>query len=477
MDLSRLKIDRGTAAPAVRSSRPSRGRIGFPVGWLIGLGLAAGAVWLFRAPLMHQIDKVRLPKVAVARVISRSPAAAGAMSGAAANGHVVARVKAALSADTPGRIVELNVEEGQRVAKGFVVARLYSAEYEAALAVAEADRKASEAFATRVRAELQSAEADSVGAASARVAAGAAIDEAQAQLDMQILEEKRVQEIVASGDENQRRLDQAIADRKAAAARLESAKARRDTASSLERMAQSRIKVSAAAVEQAEADVLVKKSACDQAAATLDKTSIRAPFDGIVVLKDAEVGEVVSPNVQSGSNARGSVATMVDFASLEVQAEVHESSISSVKVGGAATIFLDAYPGKAYRGRVDRIWPTANRQKATIEVRTIFLEPDDRLRPEMGVRIVFNEADPSVMAADAGVEQLLVPEDAIMRAGANTSVFVVERGALRQQTVKLGERRGDQVVVEDGLVLDETVVRNPAGSLQDGDRVQVEGSK
>src|SRR6185436_18598851 len=119
----------------------------------------------------------------------------------------------------------------------------------------------------------------------------------------------------------------------------------------------------------------------------LDKTDVRAPFDGIVVLKDAEVGEVVSPNVQGGSNARGAVCTMVDFDSLEVQANVPESALSSVLLQAPADVYLDAFPDDRYEGVVDRIWPTADRQKATVEVRVRLVKKDDRLRPEMGVRI------------------------------------------------------------------------------------------
>src|SRR6185436_3600221 len=95
----------------------------------------------------------------------------------------------------------------------------------------------------------------------------------------------------------------------------------------------------------------------DQAAATLAKTAVRAPFDGVVVLKDAEIGEVVSPNALGG-NSRGSVATMVDFSTLEAQVELPETSISSVVIGAKALIFLDAFPEERYEGRVDRIWPT-----------------------------------------------------------------------------------------------------------------------
>src|SRR5690606_7887824 len=108
---------------------------------------------------------------------------------------------------------------------------------------------------------------------------------------------------------------------------------------------------------------------------------VRAPFSGVVVLKDAEVGEVVSPNVMGGASTRGAVATLVDFASLEVQADVPETSLKAVTVGAPARVFLDAFPERPYAGEVSRVWPTADRQKATVEVRVRLLEPDQRLRP------------------------------------------------------------------------------------------------
>src|SRR5262249_57017755 len=178
------------------------------------------------------------------------------------------------------------------------------------------------------------------------------------------------------------------------------------------------------------------KAARDQAQATLDKTEVRAPFDGIVVLKDAEVGEVVSPNVQGGSNARGSVVTMVDFASLEVQAEVPETNLPAVVVGRSARIYLDAFPDKLYRGRVDRIWPTANRTKATVEVRVAFLDRDDKLRPEMGVRVVFEEEGAKMPESSAPADArpvMLVPLDAVVKVGGERGVFVLERDRVRFQ--------------------------------------------
>ena len=212
----------------------------------------------------------------------------------------------------------------------------------------------------------------------------------------------------------------------------------------------------------------------DQAAATLDKTIVRAPFDGVVVLKDAEVGEVVSPNSQ-GAQSRGSVATMVDFQSLEVQVELPETSLSAVTVGAPASIFLDAWPGEAYPGRVLRIWPTANRQKASIEVRVGFDAIDERLRPEMGARVVFTrEGASDAEAAGPPSGSLLVPTSALVRSDGARGAFVLERQSVRFRALTLGEERGGKVLVEAGLEDGELIVLAPPPSLTDGERVFVD---
>jgi multidrug efflux pump subunit AcrA (membrane-fusion protein) len=171
---------------------------------------------------------------------------------------------------------------------------------------------------------------------------------------------------------------------------------------------------------------------------------------------------------------------MVDFNSLEVQAEVPETTLASVKIGAPARIFLDAYPQKSYRGRVDRIWPTANRQKATVEVRVVFEETDDLLRPEMGARVVFLSAPdaqgyPSDAALDGDV--LFVPQAAIVRSDGQSGAFVIERDVARFRVLELGERSSDRVVVRRGLDGGERVVLNPPASLDDGDRVREKRSR
>lgn len=401
MDLEALKIDRSADSGRARRRRRRGG-----LGWIVVLAVAAIALWLFRAPLVRTLDGWRLTHVRTLRVVATSPAAAAAVSGTAANGYVVARTRAALSADTPGRIVELNVSEGSVVKQGDVVARLYFDEVE-----------------------------------------------------------------------SQQRLDQTRATEEQAQARLDATRAQERSAATAAEQAVQRQGSSEAALAEARARVTSLEARRDQAAATLDKTYVRAPFDGVVVLKDAEVGEVVSPNSQ-GAQSRGSVATMVDFQSLEVQVELPETSLDSVHVDQAATIFLDAFPGDGYAARTLRIWPTANRQKGTVEVRVGFERIDDRLRPEMGARVVFRADSSAAEAppdADAG-PALRIPSSSVVRVDGRRGVFVVERSVVGFRAIEVGGEKSDRVLVTSGLTEGEHIVVEPPTSLEDGERVFVEGN-
>ncbi len=470
MDLERLKIER---EPARRAPRRRR------VPWvgLVVLLLLAGAGWTFRRPLLAQVDAWRLPRVTYVVVERSSPLAAAAVSGTAANGYVVARVRAALSADTPGRIVELNVVEGTVLKQGDLVARLYSDEFEAALRRAEADLAVARASLERRRAERQVSEDTLQERTAATEAAEARVAAAKARLTLAEQSHERAEKLVADSVVSEERVDTTRAELDAAVADEASARADLTMARAAEATGASQVTVARTAEAEAEALVAATSASRDQALATLEKTEVRAPFDGVVVLKDAEVGEVVSPNVQGGSQTRGAVATMVDFASLEVQVEVQETSLPAVHLGAPVDIFLDAWPAEAYHGRVDRIWPTANRQQGTVEVRVRIDEPDERLRPEMGARVVFRpEGEPDDGAAAPAeapdpVPVLLVPTACLIRQGGGDAVFLVEQNGVVLRPVTLGERRGDRQVVVQGLEGGERVVLNPPPDLRDGDRV------
>jgi RND family efflux transporter MFP subunit len=474
MDVHPLKIDRDAPARKKRASRRPA--------WIAPLVvvLALGAVfWLFQTPIMGFVDGLRLPEVSVQRVTKRSAVAAAAVAGTSANGYVVAKTRAALSADTPGRIVEMNVQEGSVVKRGDVVARLFSDEYAALYKHAEADIVLAQASLVRAEAESKSAQRELERLRAMQSAAAADVAQYAAILKLAELNFKRASDLLESGVGNAQQKDQAQSELDTAKARVTWSEAQREAAKNSMLHAEAQVTVAQAGIEEATARLDVLRATRDQARATLDKLAVRAPFDGVVVLKDAEVGEVVSPNVVGGTSARGSVVTMVDFNSLEVQAEVPETSLSAVKIGSPAQIFLDAYPDKAYKGRVDRVWPTANRTKATVEVRVAFEERDDRLRPEMGARIVFLDLDAARPAAASDGDlagSILIPVAAVQKIEGQSGVFVLERDVARFQKLSLGEQRSGKIVVMAGLSEGELVVLDPPASLKSGDRVRIKGA-
>jgi len=493
VELEQLKIDRETGG------RRRRGR-SLPK-WAVLLLVIGGAALLFlalRGPMGSTFAAFGQTKVKVEKIAAKSPGVVAAATGTSANGYVVAKTRAALSADTPGRIVEMNVQEGSTVKKGDVVARLYADEYAAALARAEADVAVAEAArarsesdvsvaqAAKTRAEADVATADkSLAALRSNVKASEA-DVAQYEASQKLarLSLERAKSLLAQNVDTLDRVDRAQRDLEEADARVAWSRARLDASRESVTEGESRAAAARAGVSEAEsrtlsarasvaeseARVVAAKAARDLSKATLEKTAVRAPFDGVVVLKDAEVGEVVSPNSQGGSSARGSVVTMVDFATLEVQAEVSETTIANVKLGGDARVYLDAYPNKPYRGRVDRVWPTANRTKATIEVRVTFLERDENLRPEMGARVVFLEA--TQVASDD--PRILVPKDSVITVGGQSHVFVVVDGKAKKRAVRTGKERSGKVSIVEGLADGDEMILAPSDKLADGDPVHVD---
>jgi RND family efflux transporter MFP subunit len=471
IDLNSLKIDR-TPTETRRSGR-RRGR-GF--GAWIALALLLGAVWIFRAQLRELVERFSLPEVRITTAIRQSGGAAAAVSGAAANGYVVASRRAALSADTPGRIVEMNVTEGSVVKKGDIVARLFSDEYRAALRAVQAEIAAQESSVERAGAQVAAAEAQLPRLEAEVARARASVLEQEQQLNVASVRLKRAEGLLTEGVGPQEAVDAARSERIRVEGALNIARAGLQSATSTVTQQGAELVALRAALRETQARLPVLNANREAAQATLDKTEVRAPFDGIVVLKDAEVGEVVSPN-SLGGNSRGSVATMVDFATLEVQVELPETNLSAAVVGAPATIFLDAYPERPYAGRVERIWPTANRQKATVEVRVRFEKPDQFLRPEMGARIVFNAHEPASDTPENGElrreSAVLVPRSAVVPIDGKSYVFLLERDVARTWAVRLGEERGTRVVVLEGLTGGERLIDQPPTTLADGDRVRL----
>jgi RND family efflux transporter MFP subunit len=455
MDLEPLRIDRSQARAAAGIPRWV---------WLLVLGVSLVG--------LLALSGGSPPEVRTWRAALSKDAGAAAAQGVAANGYVVAARRAALSADTPGRIVEMNVTEGSVVAEGEVVARLYSDEYRAALRQAEADLKVAQAAGQRAQAQVAAVEAELEQA----LAAVSAAEEQRSVLESDVALARatfeRTQGLIADGVVSPQELDIARAGIDGAQARLRNGQALVRAAQARATATAPRIEVARAEAQVAAAQVRGAAAARDLAEATLSKTEVRAPFAGVVVLKDAEVGEVVSPN-SLGSNARGSVVTLVDFASLEVQVDLPETRLEAVAVEAPARVFLDAYPQEPYAARVARVWPTADRQKATVEVRLRLEATDARLRPDMGVRVVFLEEEPPPEGAELPALMVLPPEALVSRED-QSGAFVLVEGRARFRLLTLVEGASGDLVVREGLSAGELGVLAPPPDLEDGDAVSAQ---
>jgi RND family efflux transporter MFP subunit len=487
-DLARLRIHRGDASASVG---------GFP--WIRLFLAFAGLLLLviFQAPLLGLFGGAGGAVVETGRAVKVVPgqAAEGEVS---ANGYIVADKQASLSTVISGRLVELHAAEGDAVKSGQVVARIQYDDLEAqerqALAqVTAAGARLEEARALTTGADARVAEAAAeVKAAelsSARLAAELA---AQERMTVEAREgaERLEREVVRNRPLfEQRLIDAGEWDRIQTAARMgaqsrEAAEARERAtraalaawAGQIDRRRKSLAVAEAAATAARKSEAVasaaraVAGEAVRFAAIQVEKTRIRASFDGVVIRKDAEEGEVIAP--MGAGNSRGSVLTIVDPGSFEVQVELSERRIARVSEADRAVVFLEAVPDRGLPGRVRKIWPRADRSKGSIEVRVALDERPPILRPDMAVRVVFKGSAETTI--EPGAAFVTVPRAAVVRRAGKDVVFVVSGGTVRRREVQRGERRGSDVVVVGGLDGGEKVVLDPSADLADGDPVSEE---
>jgi HlyD family secretion protein len=402
-DLSRLTIQRDPPARGVR--RALRTSVAIAAGALL---LVVATIWIMRrggAPVV---------RVATASLVGGGGSGS---SGVVANGYVVARTQASVSAKLPGRLAYLGVSEGSHVTEGQVIARLDNADYTAYVGQAEA----------------------------AIASEQATLIEAQADRDELQREARRAHDVRAQNPQLISQQDAELADSKAA-------------------QGEARVAAQAARVRAAQAALAVAR-------ANLDNTLIHAPFTGTVLRKDAEVGEVVAPSV-GGGLTRGAVVTMADLATLEVEVDVNEAYISRIRSGQPSRITLDAYPDTSFRGAVRLVVPTADRQKATVQVKVSIRDHDPRILPEMGARVEFLEAA-RANAGPALRPRVTVPADGVHSDGGQTIVWLVKDGRLERRVVDAGPTSGGLREVRSGLVGGETLLVGGVENPADGMRVTV----
>jgi RND family efflux transporter MFP subunit len=390
VDLSSLRIDR--SAQSVGSSRKSRTARKIVI-WLFVLALIAGG-FIFVKDLLNPGVEVQLATASLT-----SPAQANAIL--TASGYVVARRKAAVASKGTGTLVFLGVEEGDKVKKGQIIARLDDSDVRAAL--------------QRSRENLRMAEAD--------------LNDAK-------LSAERLKILLKEGMVAQAEYDTAEARYKRVVASIDAARF---------------------AVREAEVAV--------------ENMRIVAPFDGTVLKKNADVGEIVAP-LAGAASSKAAVVTIADMSSLEVEADVSEANITRVSPEQECEITLDAYPQQRYPGLVTKIVPTADRAKATVLVKIRFKSYDQRVLPEMGAKITILAPGSSV-ATTSSQAVLTLPAAAVASNNGRQVVFQIKDDRAVAVPVSTGQRLGNLIEIKDGLKEGDKVIAKVDDNIHHGSKVFV----
>ena len=362
-------------------------------------------------------------------VATASKPAAGPAGVLNASGYVTPRRRATIAAKITGRVTGVFFDEGTRVTEGQLLATLDDSDARRALDSAKADRDSAQAAIADYEVQLKNAE----------------------------IELRRTQQLVKDGVSTQQALDSAVT-----------------AADSLK-----------AKIALAKQQVLAADARIREQQQNVDNCTIKAPFAGIVVSKDAQVGEMVSPISAGGGFTRTGIATIVDLHSNEVEVDVSEAYIAKVSNSQGVNAVLDAYPDWTIPGKVRTVIPTADRQKATVKVRISFTDADHktlmdpakepRILPDMGVKVSFLENAPKADAKEKKSNAVaLVPQKAIRQENGSQIVFVVKGDTVERRAVTTGEVRGSDIEILGGLTPDVQVVVSAQGPLRDGQSVQVQ---
>ncbi len=397
-DLSGLKIDRTAAV-----SRPARRTK--KLFWLVGLSALILLIVLFFTGVLTPAVEVE-----VATVSQAYPSQTFTLLNA--SGYVVAQRKAAVASKATGRLEWLGVEEGSRVRRGDVLARLENRDAAAARDQADANLGTARFTLEQAKTEL--------------VDAGKAFN--------------RQKELLAQGIVSQ--------------ADYDTTEARYNRARSGVAGAEAAVKSAAAALNGAEV--------------ALEYTLIRAPFDAVVLTKNADLGDIVTP-LGAAANAKAAVVTIADMNSLQVEADVSEANLGKIRNGQPCEVQLDALPGVRFAGEVHMIVPTADRSKATVLVKVRFLGKDSRILPEMSAKVAFLERP---VKKEEQQPRTAVNPAAIMAGNGRKTVFLVKGDRVAETEIKTGAQIGDMMEVLAGVKAGDKVAVKPLDKLKDGKRIK-----
>ena len=399
-DIAKLKIEKSEKMikPGRRRKKP------FVIAAIVLLLLTAGGLYF---------GGILVPAVSVDVTTVSQFYPSQSLSLLNASGYIVAQRKAAVASKVTGRLVALMVEEGSKIKKDDVIARMENIDVSAVRDQAAANLNAA-------RATLQQAGAEEDNARN---------------------EYERYKQLVAKGYVS--RSDYEVVE--------------------------TRYRKAVDGVKAAEAAVHAAEAALKNAEAGLDYTLIRAPFDAVVLTKNADIGDIVTP-IGAAANAKAAVVTIADMNSLQVEVDVSETSITTIRVGQPCDIQLDAIPNQRFRGEVHAIVPTVDRSKATVLVKVRFLDKDRRMLPDMSAKVSFL---PRRLAPEEMKPRLAAGRSALIDVNGRTFAYLLEGNRVRETPVRVGATYGDMVEILSGLKAGDRIVVKPPKDLKDGSRIKV----
>ncbi|WKZ18394.1 MAG: efflux RND transporter periplasmic adaptor subunit [Candidatus Jettenia sp. CY-1] len=331
-----------------------------------------------------------------------------------ASGYVVAQRKASVASKITGQIEWLGVEEGSQVKKGQIIARL--------------EGKDARAAREQAKANLDNAVSN--------------LEMAKVEMNDATLQYNRQKELLSYGIVSQSEFD----------------------------IAEARYRRAKAAVSAAESSIHAYKAALHSADVAVNYTYIRAPFDAVVLTKDADIGDIITP-LGAAANAKAAVVTIADMDSLLVEADVSESNLQKVKVDQPCEIQLDALPETRFRGKVHMIVPTADRSKASVMIKVKFLDKDKRILPEMSAKVAFLERP---VTEEEQKPKIAVNTETVVTYNSSKFAFLIKDNYVTKVPLTTGTQIGDMVEVLDGVKPGDKVVLNPPKTLKDGSRIKIE---
>ncbi len=330
-----------------------------------------------------------------------------------ASGYVVPQRKAAVASKVTGRLISVHVEEGSIVKKGDIIAVLENEDALAAKQQAMANLAVAQADLEKAKAEQR-----------------------DARLHRNRLSELLKEQLVPKADYD---------------------------------ASEARYNIAAAAVEGAEARIKASTASLREAEVALGYTSLRAPFDAVVLTKNADVGDIVTP-IGAAAEAKAAVVTIADMSSLQVEADVSESNISKVRLGQPCEIQLDALSDRRFRGEVHMIVPTADRTKASVMIKVRFIDKDTRILPEMSAKVSFLERQ---LEEKEMTPRTAVPSESVRKRNGKSFVFLIQDERIADTEIVAGESIGDMIEVISGVQPGDRIVSRPSEKLRDGMRIRI----